>query len=287
MKLQLFSILLFIILCVQNSYFFSQNKKQDLLSKCYNLYDNKVSSEKIIRYIKKSAKSTDQYKLEPIYDSLILRAGKDADYDYCFDLTIAKVRNGAIYIGVLEDAVANVIKLWSSEKYKELERVVNEEFIKISEKYYPDINLELAFTIRRLFRLDQRAKLKTFYKNNTLIMDSLRRISIRQDSITEIILGQIFEEYGYPGISLVGQESGSCYIMMLHVSADFAIKHMHLVQEAINSKDLYADLDFLVEKTLHKCCQKTIYGTTFWSKYSPQVIDPEEIKKLKELLKIQ
>ncbi|MBN9294464.1 MAG: hypothetical protein J0G96_10840 [Flavobacteriia bacterium] len=287
MKLQLFSILLFIILCAQNSYLFSQNNDQSLLSKCYDLYNKKISSGKIISYIEKSSKSIDQHKLEPIYDSLILCACKDANYDYCLDLTLAKVRNGYLHIMVLEDSIANVIKSWSPEKYKMLERVVNEEFIRNSQKYNPDINLELAFTIRHLYRLDQRTKLRIFYKANEPILDSLRKIAIKQDSITEAMLGQIFDEYGYPGISLVGGiDAGSCYIMMLHVSADFAIKYMRLVQEAINSKELYADLDFLVDKTLHKCCQRTIYGT-LWSKYSPLVTDPEEIKKIKALLNIQ
>jgi len=280
-------ILLVLLLGMMSRYSFSQRENQDLLYKYYSLYDKKVPSEKLISYIKKSSKSIEQHRLDPIYDSLILRACKGADYDYCFELTIAKVRNGFVHIIVLEDSIANVIKSYSPEKYKILEKVVNEEFIKNSEKYYPDINLELAFTIRQLFRLDQRAKLKAFYyKNNKLILDSLRRISNKQDSITEIILEQIFDEYGYPGISLVGIEASSCYIMMLHVSADFAIKYMHLVQEAINSKELYADLDFLVDKTLHKCCQKTIYGT-LWSKYSPLVTDPDEIKQLKTLLNIQ
>lgn len=46
------------------------------------------------------------------------------------------------------------------------------------------------------------------------------------------------------------------------------------------------EFEFIVDKSLHKCCNKTIYGTV-WSKYSPRVYDLKEIESIKEKIGIQ
>lgn len=264
----------------------AQTNFQELVYKCYGLYTQKKSSEKLIKYISKKSKTISENELHSLYDSLILKAVKESNFDYCFNLTLGKIKSGYTHVMVLEDSIANIIKLHSLEQYRMLEETVNREFITKSLKYYPTINFELAFTIRHIFRLDQRAKLKLFDTKNESIIDSLRKIATTQDSITEIALSQIFTDYGYPGLSLVGEEASSCFLLMLHVDSKFCIQYIHLLQKAIEDKQLYADLNFLIDKTLHKCCGKTIYGT-IWTKYSPLVTDPVEVENLKKLLKIK
>ncbi len=279
-------VLIVVLLSVSTSQnLVAQTNFQASLAKCYGLYNQKEHPEKLINYLHKKSKTIDENELYSLYDSLILKTLKESNFDYSFNLMLEKVKSGCTYVMILEDSIANVLKVRSLEQYRILEEAVNREFINKSLKYYPTINFELAFIIRHLFRLDQRTKLKTFDKKNKPIMDSLRKIAIEQDSITEHALIQIFDEYGYPGISLTGEESSTCFILMLHVSSTFCIKYIHLVQQAIEEKELYADLDFLIDKTLHKCCGKTIYGT-LWTKYSPLVTDPVEVENLKALLKI-
>lgn len=285
MKIAVFYCIL-ISVTLNGNYSFSQTDNQKkILCECYNLYQQGKENKDIVAYLNENSKSLKKDELYSIYDSLVLTAHKKADFDASFDFTIGKIENGYVHIMVLEDSIASFFRSHHPDKYQSLEQAVNKKFVEKSLKFFPNINLELAFTIRHLFRLDQRTKLPSFNQNDKKTLDSLRLLSMQQDSITEYVLGSIFENYGYPGLSLIGEESSSVYVLMLHLGTEFQIKYVHLVQEAILKKQLYSDLNFLVDKILHKCCNKTIYGT-MWSRYSPVTSDPNEVKKLKDLLKI-
>lgn len=275
-----------ILLAFIFNYSFSQTEYQTkLLHECKQLYKQGKKSSEVVDYLTQEKGVLKVYQLFTIYDSLALTAKKNNDYGTCFDFVMAKIDNGYIDVMTLEDSIGAFFRTQYPEKYLKMEQAVNKQFTDQSLKYYPNINLELAFTIRHLFRYDQRTKLLTYSTKDTTMLDSLRIVSIEQDSITEKMLKNIFDTYGYPGLSLIGTATSDVYVLMLHLGTEFQIKYVHLVQDAILNKQLYADLNFLVDKILHKCCNKTIYGT-IWSKYSPVISDPNEVKKLKNLLKI-
>lgn len=267
-------------------YSFSQTESQKkLLHECNQQYKQGKESYDIISYMTEEKGDLKVYQLYPLFDSLALTAKNNEDYDACFDFVMAKIDNGCIDPMVLENSLGTFFRTHYPEKYHKMELAANKQFAEKSLKSFPDINLELAFTIRHLFRHDQRTKIATYADHDKKTIDSLILIAIEQDSITEKVLKNIFDTYGYPGLSLIGTATADVYILMFHLGTDFQIEYVHLVQEAIINKQLYAEIDVLADKILHKCCNKTIYGT-IWSKHSPLVTDPDEVKKLKELLKI-
>lgn len=268
------------------NYSFSQTYPlQKILHECSELYKRGKEANKVIQYLNQERETLKIIELYSIYDSLIQTAQKNEDYNGCYDFIMGKIDLGYDDVMLLENPLGVVFRLHYPEKYQQLEQAVNKKFVEKSLKYFPDINLELAFTIRHLFRYDQRTKIATYAGNDKKTIDSLRVLAIQQDSITEKVLKNIFDTYGYPGLSLVGTVTNDIYIIMLHLGTDFQIEYIHLVQEAIINKELQVEIDILADKILHKCCNKTIYGT-IWSKYSPLTTDPDEVKKLKELLRI-
>lgn len=285
MKESVLCFILALITLVANYSFSQTDYQQKLLHECNDLYKQGKDIDKIVSHLNQERGTLKIYELFPIYDSLILTAQKSEDYDACFDLIMAKIDNGYDDVMVLENSIGTFFRTHSPEKYHKMELAANKQFAEKSLKYYPDINLELAFTIRHLFRYDQRTKIATYAEHDKKTIDSLSIIAIQQDSITEKVLKNIFDTYGYPGLSLIGTASSNVYILMFHLGTDFQIEYVHLVQEAIISKELYATIDVLADKILHKCCNKTIYGT-IWSKHSPLTTDPDEVKKLKELLRL-
>lgn len=285
MKITTLYLILSLVTLIGN-YSFSQTESQKkLLHECNQQYKQRKESYDIISYMTEEKGDLKVYQLYPLFDSLALTAKNNEDYDACFDFVMAKIDNGCIDPMVLENSLGTFFRTHYPEKYHKMELAANKQFVEKSLKYYPDINLELAFTIRHLFRYDQRTKQPFLYDKDNSKNDSLITLSREQDSITQKVLKNIFDMYGYPGLSLIGTATADVYILMFHLGTDFQIEYIHLVQEAIINKQLYAEIDVLADKILHKCCNKTIYGT-IWSKHSPLVTDPDEVKKLKELLKI-
>lgn len=285
MKITVLYLIIAAVTLIENFSFSQTDQQKKLLDECTALYNQGKESDKIVNHLNQKRGTLKIVELYSIYDSLILTAQQNEDYNVCFDFTMGKIDIGFTDVMVLENPLGVIFRLQYPEKYQKLEQAVNKKFVEKSLKSFPDINLELAFTIRHLFRYDQRTKLPSLTITDKNTLDSLRVISIEQDSITEKVLKNIFEVYGYPGLSLIGLEAGNVYVLMLHLGTEFQINYVHLVQEAILKKELYADLNFLVDKILHKCCNKTIYGT-IWSRYSPLTTDPEEIKELKKILNI-
>lgn len=268
------------------NYSFSQTDPQKkLLDECTALYNQGKEGIAIVNHLNQKRGSLKIVELYAIYDSLIVQAQQNEDYDGCFDFTMGKIDIGDDDVMLLENSLGVIFRLHYPEKYHKMEQAVNKKFVEKSLKSFPDINLELAFTIRHLFRYDQRTKLPSFTIEDKKTLDSLRLLSMNQDSITEKVLKNIFDTYGYPGLSLIGTATNDIYVLMHHLGTDFQVKYIHLLHDAVLKNELSVDLRFLIDKILHKCCNKTIYDTP-WSKHSPLVTDPDEVKKLKELLKI-
>lgn len=148
-----------------------------------------------------------------------------------------------------------------------------------------NVNVALALIIRRLFQRDQ--EIRTVLNNikDKALEDSIYREMQVIDAFNEEMVGVIFDHYGYPGYSLVGEESQSCYIMMHHFSINFQLKYFHLLYEAKLEGDLWVNLDFLEDKILYNAFKHPIHGT-HWSTDKKE-LDEKVIEKYRKKLKIK
>ena len=170
------------------------------------------------------------------------------------------------------------------EKYRQLERLQDSAFIEKSRALIGiKINMELAFQMRKMIKRDQINKVLQYVIKDKI--DSLGLESINDDSLNEILLGQIFEQYGYPGLNLVGYESNSVILIFTHMSIPFQIKYIHLVMEAKKNKQFNSETNSLIDRILYRSGKKTLYNTT-WSNLSPVETNKEKRNELLKMLNL-
>lgn len=224
------------------------------------------------------------YEIPDIYMELAEKTfdfTQDGDLTYC--LKKKAILKGYDFFMILEDAPAIYLKDSYPLQYQELEHLTDSMFL-VNNK---NINVELAFVLRSMVRRDQEVRQREWIASDnkdTLRSDSLFVEMGEADKINELLLGDIFESYGYPGYSLVGSEHNACSLIMHHMSTDFQVKYIHLLDEAVQNKELFENLNFLIDKILYKKYKVTLYGT-HWSNRVPES-DPEAIKKYRLLLNL-
>lgn len=276
-------IVLFLFPLIVNS-----QKEFKISEKYINMYESGKSLNKITKKLKKE--NIGQIETLNVFNQIIKNAKKSGDDQAVIYFTFSKIDLIPYEILILEDTIGIYLRENYPQEYKKIENKANASFINYCSEYYPNINLELSFIYRYLHRLDQRYKqLILFYKNDQKSLDSLKDLSTSQDSITETILDNIFTKNGVLGIHEVGPQANVIGIFFLHLSPQFVFKYLPDLQEAIKNKRIFIsdkEFEFIVDKSLHKCCNKTIYGTV-WSKYSPRVHDLKEIESIKEKIGIQ
>jgi hypothetical protein len=223
-------------------------------------------------------------------DSIALLCISKNDTIGLYDVLVKKIDLGERSVLLLEDFSGRFLRSNSPSLYNRLENYLNWSFIQYCKDFYPNINLELTFLYRYLFRMDQRFKLSAQdFKENKAVLDSLRHLSQSQDSITEVILDNLFNNYGIPTFEDVGPESNNLMIFLTHLSPDFVFRHIGKVQIMILNKELYTSVEsfeFVVDKALHRKFGLTIYNTV-WNKHSPKVNDDVELSKIKTTLRIK
>jgi hypothetical protein len=194
------------------------------------------------------------------------------------------ILNGYHFFMVLEDLPAIYLKDNFNLKYQELEHLADSMFL-VKNK---NINIELAFVLRHMVRRDQAIRTRetqAYIRKDTLASDSLMAIMRNVDFINEKLLGEIFERYGYPGYSLVGSEHNACSLLMHHMPLEFQFKYIHLLIKAVENKELFENLNFLIDKILYNKYKITLYGT-HWSNNIPE-LDQAIISKYLSILNNQ
>ncbi len=222
-------------------------------------------------------------------DSIGIVCISNKDTNTLYKALIKKIDCGERSVLILEDLPGRYLRNNSELLYRQLEQYLSKSFIKYCLEFYPNINFELTFFYRHLFRMDQRFKLMAQdFRDNKSILDSLRFLSQTQDSITESVLENLFCNYGIPSFADVGPESNNLMIFLAHLSPDFVFRHISTVQMMILNHDLFTStqsFEFVVDKALHRKYGFTIYYT-IWNKHSPKINDEEELKKIKTTLRI-
>lgn len=205
----------------------------------------------------------------------------DKNGNLLFELKMNAILNGFFFFMVLEDLPAIYLKDNFPSKYQKLENLTDSMFL-IHNK---NINTELAFVLRSMVRRDQAIRTRetqAYLQMDTLAYDSLMGIMREVDLMNEKLLGEIFEKYGYPGYSIVGTEHNACSLLMHHMSLDFQFQNIHLLIEAVNKKELFENLNFLIDKILYAKFNLTLFGT-HWSNDIP-VNDQKIIDKYMSIL---
>lgn len=272
-------------------YHFSQELNQGLDSTLYKevfgnrdiKFDN-IDFEVIDSLVQKHT----AIKRMKIYGELVNRAYSQKQYDTAFEFLKRKVFSGETNFNILEDSIGVYYAKNKPNLYSQLERIVDSVVIQKSAVFSSTINLELVFTLRRMLRIDQRCKIQFDIAlsngGSDDFLDSLRIVSRKIDEAHEVLLTNIFDEYGYPGYNLVGYDASIAAVLFLHMSPDFMVNYIHLIDKSISDGQLHFNLEFVIDKTLYLCCGKTIYGN--WSSKATLVTDIEERNLLFDMLKI-
>lgn len=224
------------------------------------------------------------YQIQDIYSGLAehtLSYTKNGEITYY--LKKKAILNGYVFYMILEDTPAIFLKDNFYEKYKDLEHLTDSMFL-VKNK---SINIELSFRLRSMIRRDQEVRIRkriADLENNKTLSDSLYNLMSEVDLLNELLLTEIFEQYGYPGYSLVGSEHNACSLLMHHMSLDFQLKYIYLLDQAVANKELFENLNFLIDKILYNKYGVTLYGT-HWSGQKP-VTEPELVEKYRSLLNL-
>lgn len=273
-------------------FFIFSQQKQSSADKYSTMYQSGVSAHRIMNKLERHKKKWGYEKSMNTVNALIIKSKREKEDKDLVTFLMGKVDLGCRDIMILEDSNGIYLRQNHPDLYKQLEQHLSQKFIAYCQKYFPHINMELTLVYRYLERFDQRYLMLAqglSYPNDRKKLDSLRILFSNQDTVSETMLENIFETYGIPGIKDVGPEVNGVSTFFLHLSPKFVFKWIGALQRGIKDKRISiseGEFEFIVDKTLHKCCHKMIYGTS-WSKYSPLVKDPKEVKRIKEKLGIE
>ena len=221
-----------------------------------------------------------------LYSDIADVAGHYGDQELTLFYKIKSIRMGFSHIMCLENPSAYFLKTMYPDYYKLIETLSDSVYFQRNSAM-KGVNMNLAFTLRHMTRLDQRIRTydiinrKALKSNHDSIIQEMRKI----DYANEAMLGLIFETYGYPGLSLVGEDFNAASLLMQHMSIDFQVKYIHLLTEAVEHGELYENLQFLIDKILYRKYKISIYGTHYDK--NSLITEPEELDRYLNLLQIK
>lgn len=202
--------------------------------------------------------------------------------------------NTSISYKYLKKAVLNgyynavLLEFTTSQYIKQKNRILYDSLCHFSDSVYlskyKNVNHELGYLLRFMVRQDQRIRIQ--HLNTTLkdsiTLDSLMEKMVEIDYINEKILENIFIENGYPGYLLVGGEHNAASLIFHHMSLDFQFKYIHLLDKAVLNKQLFENINPIIDKILFGKYGITLYGTHY---SNPKIeTNKEIINKYRALL---
>jgi hypothetical protein len=225
------------------------------------------------------------YEIPTLYTQAIEIANCKNDLWLLSRLSYNRILHGYTHVESLVDTIAFKIEDAYPAYFKAMERAMDSVFlVRMQNNHHFHVNFELAFSIRSMLKRDERSKFKTIQARKLgLPSDSLFRESALIDSLNEILLGDIFDQYGYPSFDLVGSSANDAYLILFHLSTDFQVKYIRLLANAIESRQIYTDPRFLIDKILYKSGKNILYNTD-WVKFCPVENDPAKRNELLHFL---
>ncbi len=276
------SLFLLIYIGVLNNAF--SQKIIDKVNELCLVVDQNKDEKQIVKDLLKATKKNEVAEKIELYNALIRHAYLKKKFSVTYDLYIKCIRLGRTESTLLEEPSALYFLENTPKKYIRLEQEVDSMFLVNCQRNWKNANLEVAFTLRRMIRIDQRLKNAAIQEKDTVIQKVLWKDIRVNDACNEVMLKTIFEDYGYPGNSIVGTESATAAVLFLHMSSSFQVKYINLLQKAVSERELNFDMKFAVDKVLSKLYKKSMYGN--WLNQATLITDPAEIKKYNELLNL-
>jgi len=130
------------------------------------------------------------------------------------------------------------------------------------------INLELMAELKEISRTDQLQRGEMRYISDTYgwkspQMDSLWVLQNATDSINQIRIEEIIEEFGYPGQTLVGSSAGSTAFMVIqHSNQEMQELYLPLLKEQADKGEIrWSSVALMVDRVLLGKGEKQIFGS--------------------------
>lgn len=159
-------------------------------------------------------------------------------------------------------------------RYDEFNYLENSPFEKIIEERWnksaieAGINLELMEELAAISITDQlqRKEMRSTtdkYGWDSPQMDSLWKLQNTSDSLNQIRITEIIDEFGYPGKSLVGPSQGSTAFMVIqHANQEMQEKYLPLLKTKADEGELkWSSVALMIDRVLLGKGEKQIYGS--------------------------
>lgn len=161
------------------------------------------------------------------------------------------------------------------------EVLINELQHKVDE-YESHLNKPLMRELEGINESDQKQR---------MIMDSMQRIygwdskemkelwamQNRADSLNLIRIKEIIKQYGYPGKSLVGDQSSTVWLVIQHADLKTQEEYLPILQDAVNKGELSkSSFALLVDRVRMRKGEKQLYGSQITMKNGKYEIYPIE-----------
>lgn len=155
----------------------------------------------------------------------------------------------------------NYYNMFQLPEWNELSRKMDNYFIKNN----PNVNFEIAFTLRHLYKKDQYIRnIFAHFQLPEEVRDSLTLVWNTIDSLNAGILTYILDEHGYPGKELVGEENSLiAYQLIIHSPLELGRKYLPLVVEYLSEPEREIMVNFLIDRVLINEGRKQLYGTQY------------------------
>jgi hypothetical protein len=257
--------------------------------------DYRLACKKIDSVLELNSNCFKKYELSQLYLNLAENIAKTADFpeEKVTDYFKKAILSGSSSAVILNLHTGLYIKTNFPEQYKELEHLSDSMYVVSCNNFKnASINLQLGFLLRYMIRKDQDVRTREMIarsatqKRDTVLDEFVDEMN-KVDSVNEVLLTEIFKQYGFPDYSLVGGEGSTASFIFEHMTPDFQIKYIHLLEEAIEKQKIFIgqrDFHFMIDKLLYKKYRITLYGTHFTK--APPEKDKAVINKYRRLLQL-
>jgi hypothetical protein len=153
-------------------------------------------------------------------------------------------------------------------------------------------NKELIAILDSIYQEDQKYRIQLDeiekeFGGESDEVESLWKIINEKDSLNQIVVKNILDENGWPGVDVVG-ENGNTTIFLVIQHSDLATqeKYLPMMRQAVKEGNAFAkDFAYLEDRVALRKGGKQIYGTQVeldketGEYYAPSLIDPENVDK--------
>lgn len=238
---------------------FEQDYKM-IITEANNFYKNKEYKKSVYKY--KEAFKIEQNNADNLYDAACSAALLGNDH-LAFEWLNLAVKNGWININHLKSD-NDLIVLHNSKRWDNLLIALQNEIDKIEANYDKPLQSKLIAIfeddqgIRRQFIAAQKE-----FGYQSREVDSLRKIMIFKDSINQLEITKILDQYGWVGIDKVGGKANhTLFLVIQHADQATQEKYLPIMREAVkNGKAEARSLALLEDRVALGEGKRQIYGS--------------------------